>query len=594
MPALPRIGRRPGPTPTAALGVGVNKASQLGNGANNLQAGVVTRGVMGADRAVGGVYRGISRVNSAVFYASFIAGALGMLSKTPLIGKAFGAMEKAAKSPRAYMDTTTVSEAGRTTSTLLRKRAEKLMGKALEGQSSEVVEKVLKMSDGSEQRVLEKIRMDGVSGLSDEGMKLAERARGLLEKADKVGAKENSILGGIADFANRTVFSPLGNMAERIAPTQRGRLAGWLQGRAGQRHGQAMEALDGALKGASGESFSAVREKLKTAQGLLGDGSSVLGTDDAKAFTEALSSAKEGLSKIDGADKKALKGIQGSLNKALGAQSAFNNSLGRAEGIRNPGEAFKSATTKLGNASLTDVALKGAFVAGAVYQGTSTARGVAQQVHDLKQMYCDLTGENKISTRKILFGRNVPPVIKEARGHILKTFGPRALINIANLGTTYAFMNGGGKKAMVASLGLMGVSQFQGMKEQNYQLLPMYGALNQMETIAPEQYAMFISAASKDAMRAGGPASALVQALALDYAQEGARPAVIMNEIANGQFDARVNKVVEANRTAMNNAGGHQLADSAGAVGGRMAQGKWTQQVMNEQGRSRQAVGLAS
>jgi hypothetical protein len=147
---------------------------------------------------------------------------------------------------------------------------------------------------------------------------------------------------------------------------------------------------------------------------------------------------------------------------------------------------------------------------------------------------------------------------------------------------------------MVASLGLMGVSQFQGMKEQNYQLLPMYGALNQLETIAPEQYAMFISAASKDAMRAGGPASALVQALALDYAQEGARPALIMNEIANGQFDARVNKVVEANRAAMNNAGGHQLADSAGAVGGRMAQGKWTQQVINEQGRSRQAVGLAS
>lgn len=595
MPVLPRIGRgRVGPSPTAALGVGVNKASQINANAGNLQAGMVTRGVVGADRAAGGLYRGISKVNSTVFYASFIAGALGFLSKTPLVGKAFGALEKAARSPREYMDRTTVSEAGRTASTVLRKRAEKLMERALKGQPSDVMEKVLVMSDGTEQKVLQKIRLDEVTGLTTEGAKLAERARSLLEKADRVGAKENSVLGGIADFASRTVFTPLGNVAERIAPTQRSKLAEWLQGRAGQRHGQALEALEGALKGTSGESFSAVHDKLKTARSLLGNGSSALSGEDAKAFTDAISGAREGLAKIEGIDKKALKGIQTGLNKALGAQSAFNNSLGRADGIRNPGEVFKNATTKLGNASLTDVALKGAFVAGAVYQGTSTIRGVAEQVHTLKQMYCDMTGQNKISTVKLLFGRNLPPQVKEARGHIFKTFGPRALINIANLGTTYAFMNGGGGKAMAASVGLMGVSQFQGMKEQNYQLLPIYGALNQLETIAPEQYAMFISAASKDAMRAGGPASPLVQALAMDYAQQGARPAAIMNEIANGQFDARVTKVVEANRAAMNGMGGHPLANSSGAMPGRSVQGDWTQRVMNEQRGPKQAYGLAS
>lgn len=591
-----------GPSPTAALGVGVNKASQINNGAGNLQAGMVTRGVMGADRAAGGVYRGISRVNSAVFYASFIAGALGMLSKTPLIGKAFGALEKAARSPREYMDTTTMSEAGRTGSALLKKRATKLLDKAMEGQSDEmvnkaskVVEKVVRMTDGSEKtvRVLQEVRVGDVTGLADDKMQLAKRAQALLEKSKALENKENGVFKNITDFANRAVFTPLGNAAERIAPTQRGKLAEWLQGRAGQRHGQAVEALEGVLKGADGESFAAVREKLETAHGLLGNGSSVLSGKDAKAFTDAISGAREGLAKMDGVDKKALKGIQNGLNKALGAQTAFNNGLGRAEGIRNPGEAFSKATTSLGNASLTNVALKGAFVAGAVYQGTSTARGVAQQVHTLKQLYCDMTGANKISTAKLLFGRNLPPVVKEARGHIFKTFGPRALINIANLGTTYAFMQGGGKKAMAASLGLMGVSQFQGMKEQNYQLLPMYEALNQIETIAPEQYAMFLSTASKDAMRIGA-GSELVQALALDYAQEGARPAAIMNEIANGQFDARVDKVIEANRTAMNSMGGHQLA-GGGAAAGRVPQGKWTQQLMNEQGRPKQAsYGLAS
>lgn len=576
--------------PTAAVGVGMNKASQMNPGASNLQAGMMTRGVMGADQAVGSVYRGISKVNSTVFYASFLAGALGMLSKTPLIGKAFGVLEKAAKSPRAYMDTTTMSEAGRTASTVLRKRAAKLAEKALEGQPSEVVEKVLVMSGGGEQKVLQGIQMS--DALTGEKAKLAERAKSLLEKADKVGAKENNILGGIADFASRRVFSPLGDMAERIAPSQRGKLAGWLTGRAGQRHGQALEALESAI---SNVGDATVSGHLKKASELLGSSSSVMDADKAKAFTQALSDAKEGLSGLEGLDKKTAKAVQSSLNKAMGAQTAFNNGLGRAEGIRNPGEAFRSATTKLGNASLTDVALKGAFAVGAIYQGTSTARGVAEQVHTLKQMYCDMTGANKIGTVKLLFGRNLPPEVKAARGHIFKTFGPRALINIANLGTTYAFMNGGGKKAMVASLGLMGVSQVQGMKEQNYQLLPMYGALNQMETIAPEQYAMFISAASKDAMRAGGPASPLVQALAMDYAQQGARPGLIMQEIANGQFSARVDKVVEANRATMNSIGGHQLADSAGAVGGRVPQGKWSQQVINEQGRGKQSsYGLAS
>src|SRR5690606_27252259 len=111
-------------------------------------------------------------------------------------------------------------------------------------------------------------------------------------------------------------------------------------------------------------------------------------------------------------------------------------------------------------------------------------------------------------------------------------------------------------KSMLGSFGLMAASSLHSAKVQSYGILPMYEALSQKPQTEDVEYAGFIAAASKDAAAAGGIESPLVQALALDYAKQGARPAEILKEIQNGRFDERAMQKVQENRTAMEQSGG--------------------------------------
>lgn len=534
----------------AAAGTAMTGAAAAG-GKGALKTGVMTHAAVGADRAVGRAHGAISRVNSFVYYGGFLAGGLATLGKIPGIGKVFESASNVASRPREYMDNTTVRDALHTPSTLVSNVREAAKSRALKGAADP---SALLAEDGA-------LKTEGLKGTRALAAKVANRVGGASAGVEK---GEEKLFGALKTGAGK-VFDPLGDAAGKVGEAQRLKLAERIAGKAGKQHEAALGAIDELMgHGKGDEAFSPVRGALEKAKGLLGDGSKKLGKDDMTAFQEAIGSAREGLSEVS-MDKKALSGIQKGLSQVEEAGSAFTRRAGTADKLRDISGTVKNAPKALADANLTNVALKGAVVTGTTLQVTSTARGIAEKVHSLKQMHCDLTGDEKISTRKLLMSKKVPNVIKEARGHIMKEFGPRVVLNFANTVATYGFMKNNSKSTMLVSGGLMALSQLHSAKVQGYELLPMYDALNQQPQIQDMQYAAFISAASKDAAKAGGIESALVQALAGDYAKEGTRPAEILNEIQDGRFDERAMQKAQQNRAAMEAMGGHELADKTGA-----------------------------
>lgn len=521
-----------------------------------MKAGAMTQAAVGADRVVGRAHGAISRVNSFVYYGGFLAGGLAVMGKLPLVGKFFKGASEVAKAPRNYMDNTTVRDALHTPTAVMDKVKGVAEKAALKGGARDA----LLGEDG-------KLLTEGMKGTQA----LAARvANGIGGARGSVDAVEKNAVGWLSRAAKR-VFDPLGDTVGRVGKDQRLRLAEKVTGTATKHHGNALSALEGAM-GAGGENgaLAPVREALSKAKGLMGDGSARLSTENMTALNETMGAAREGLAGIakGAVDKKTLTSLQKGMQQVENATGAFNQRSGMAEKIRDLPNVVKGAPKTLANANLTNVALKGAVVTGTTLQVTSTARGIAEKVHMLKQMHCDMTGEEKISTRKLLMSKNVPDLVKEARGQIMKEFGPRVVLNFANTIATYGFMKNNNKGTMLLSGGLMALTQLHTAKVQSYELLPMYEALNQQPQIQDVQYAAFISSASKDAAKAGGIESALVQALAVDYAKEGARPAEILKEIETGRFDERALEKAQSNRAAMEKMGGHELAaQPEGAMG---------------------------
>lgn len=486
-----------------------------GGNASKKKTDAFTATATGADRAIGRAHGMLSRVNQITVFGGMVAGGLAMMGKLPLVGGFFDKASEAAKQPEKFMEKTTVRDMGS-------------MGSKVLGRAKDTVAK----------------RKGEEAGIVSRLGKMQESVSGV----------ESSFAKKASDYAHR-VTNPLGDVVEKRGSGMLSKLSA-RAGRGAEKHsGKAQSLLEDALAtGKGNEALSGVRGSLEAAQKALGGGKGL----DSEAYSKAMEEAKKGLGEVakGAVDKKTLSGLKKGIEGAGAAGMTAGQRSGMAAKLSNLPGAIRKSPETLANANLKNVALKGAVVTGTALQVTGTARGIGEKVHTLKDLYCDLTGEKKISTRKLLFSKNVPDVIKEARGHILKEYGPRVVLNFANTIATYTFMKNTNMKSMLGSFGLMAASSLHSAKVQSYGILPMYEALNQKPQIEDVEYAGFIAAASKDAAAAGGIESPLVQALALDYAKQGARPAEILKEIQNGRFDERAMQKVQENRTAMEQSGG--------------------------------------
>lgn len=499
----------------AAKAAQLNKAKDA-NKPHASKTDAFTATATGADRAIGRAHGMLSRVNQVAVYGGMLAGALGAMGKLPLVGGFFKAAAETAKKPDQIMENTKVGDLGHLASKTLGRARDVVASR--KGQDADLVKKLGTMHE-------------------------------------RVSSAESGVLHRTGEYAGR-VMNPLGDVVEKHGSSLLGKLSA-TAGRGAEKHaGKAQGLLDSMLQNGQGnEALGGVNTALEAAKKALGGEKGV----DGQAYAKAMEEAKKGLGEIakGAVDKKTLGGLKKGIENAGAAGMTAGQRSGMAAKLTNLPNAIRKSPETLANANLKNVALKGAVVTGTALQVTGTARGIGEKVHTLKDLYCDLTGEKKISTRKLLFSKNVPDVVKEARSHILKEYGPRVVLNFANTIATYTFMKNTSMKSMLGSFGLMAASSLHSAKVQSYGILPMYEALNKKPQIEDVEYAGFISAASKEAAKAGGIESPLVQALAVDYAREGLRPADILKEIEIGRFDERAMQKVQENRVAMEQSGGY-------------------------------------
>lgn len=464
--------------------------------------GLFLTGATGVTAGIGSAHGVLSRINSYVFGVGMVAGALGAMGKLPVIGKAFSSTAGVITKPKDYLEKTSVSEFTRVGSTAL----------------------------GSVRGFLQKRSPE--SSLIGK----LDKAHGVLSGA------EEKLFQGIGQQAGK-VSSGVGSFVERHAGGVLGAASKHMGGRAATHSAKAGGILAGLTEKAAGN--SALGDVAKH----FGAAQTALGAGNHEAVQEALGSAVEGL-KASGVDRKLAGSMQKAIAKAGETAAAAAQHSGTAGKLSGLPDAIRNAPEAIGKSNLSNFALKGALVTGTALQVTGTAKGIAEKIHVLKQVHSDLTGQSKISTRKLMFGKDVPPLVKELRGQIVKEYGPRMVLNIANTVATYTFLKKSGIKSMLGSAALMGVTSLHNAKVQSYGVLPMYQAMNQNPQISDVEYAQFISAASKDAAAAGGVNSPMVQALALDYAKEGVRPAEVLKEISNGKFDERALAKAQASKAA--------------------------------------------
>lgn len=463
--------------------------------------GLFLSSATGLTAGIGGAHGFFSRINQYVFGVGMAAGALGAMGKLPVIGKAFSSTAVVISKPKDYLEKTTVSEFARVGSTALGKVHGVLHAKSPQSSLAANVGQVQGVFASAEEKLLQ----------------------GMGKGVGRASA-------GLGDFVERNAGDTLKNIAARIG------------GRSAVHKEKAGGVLSHLLHQTEGhEGLSAVGKHFSAAKTALEAG-------DHDALQTALGSATTGLGSASGVDKKMLREMKKAVGEVGESAAEAAQKSGLAEKLTHLPDTIRNAPEAIGKSNLSNFALKGALVTGTALQITGTAKGIGEKIHVLKQVHSDLTGETRISTRKLMFGKNVPPLVKELRGQIIKEYGPRMVLNLANTVATYTFMKNSGIKSMLGSAGLMAVTSLHNAKVQSYGVLPMYQVLNQKPQISDVEYAQFLTAASKDAAAAGGMESPLVQALAIDYAQEGIRPGDILKEIGNGKFDERALAKVQASK----------------------------------------------
>lgn len=510
----------------AAREVGALGASEIAAATPTLTAPPIRRSAMlvgatGATAGLSGAFGFFTRINKLVFGAGMAAAAVASLSGGKADGGQKGMFGKLLGARKAALDgATPVVETDAALGVI--------------GKVAQVV--------GAPERILKETTANDLSHALSGGLSKAAKLTGkspamagaLSRASEGAGAAEKIVFGAVGQGADR-LSKGLGDLVEAHGGSALKGFAGRASATAAKHHDKAGGLVSEMLSQIGGnETLSGAKGHLELAQ-------QALKAKDTTKFSEALNAAREAIGSAGKGEvgKKTLAGLNKAMGGAAEAVSAASQKEGLAAKLGNMPDMIRKAPENFGKASISNIALKGALVTGNALQVTATVKGISEKTHVLKQVYSDMTGETRVSTRKLMFSRNVPPLVKELRGQIIKEYGPRMVLNMANTVATYTFMKGNNLKSMLGSAGLNIATSLHSAKVQGYAVLPLYQQMNQASEISDVQYAQFITAASKDAAAAGGMESPLVQALAVDYAKEGIRPGELLKEIQSGKFDER-------------------------------------------------------
>ncbi len=177
--------------------------------------------------------------------------------------------------------------------------------------------------------------------------------------------------------------------------------------------------------------------------------------------------------------------------------------------------------------------------------GISSATSTYMTVHDLssdlkalKYMVADMTGQkaDDIGFGQLMLGK-LPEPAAAVRAHLIKTGGPRALAEAANLAFNVNHILGRGAAWMM--LPMIGLSVGIGFLGGN-EVLDIYKVMKKNEAArqpnTPEMYAQLVGETSKELKERGGAESKFASAVGALYAEKQYTVAQVLQAVNSGQL----------------------------------------------------------
>jgi hypothetical protein len=225
----------------------------------------------------------------------------------------------------------------------------------------------------------------------------------------------------------------------------------------------------------------------------------------------------------------------------------------KAAGWSDVGGAVKSAPEKLGNTSATHGIMNAAFIGMSGMKMFGDARGFAQNLDSLRQMYSDVTGEDPkaVSTMKLLTGK-LPEPVNEARNHLVSKYGVKQGLSVGNIAMNVAMMInpkwGSSWKAIGAMIGTsLASSAVEGLMGES--ILPVHKAFSEAHKtgrkIPAEFYAAYLYSASKELKSRGETGQQFAMAIGQQYAEEQIAPGALLQELSNGKLMERISTLTQ-------------------------------------------------
>jgi hypothetical protein len=225
----------------------------------------------------------------------------------------------------------------------------------------------------------------------------------------------------------------------------------------------------------------------------------------------------------------------------------------KAAGWNDVGGAVKSAPEKLGDTSAAHGIMNAAFIGMSGMKMFGDARGFAQNLDSLRQMYSDVTGEDpqKVSTLKLLTG-SLPEPVNEARNHLVSKYGVKQGLSLGNIAMNVAMMInpkwGSSWKAIGAMVGTsLASSAVEGLMGES--ILPVHKAFSDAHKsgrkIPAEFYAAYLYSASKELKSRGETGQQFAMAIGQQFAAENISPGDLLQELSNGKLMDRINTLTQ-------------------------------------------------
>lgn len=377
---------------------------------------------------------------------------------------------------------------------------------------------------------------------SKTGLKTLESVGGAIEKANNAKFAD---LGGIPLISD--IGRGIGSLTQSVATAGAGILeklgiAQWRSNANAQRYVKSSEKLGQVAEKLFAAEFThdGVRAGMEHLHGIINVAPEAF---DPAAYEKAMGDVKKLaaekspklLSHLSQLDKHVTK-THGHYSTAKGWAQLSQNAAKTAENLKTTGISHGVMNT--------------AILTGAAVSDYRTGHDLHKAMKNLRQLYADMTHQKPedVSGTKLMFG-SVPKIVAQARGQLLREFGPSLVMDAANTVLNVHFVaNSKAGSMLLLMVAGMGSQLIRGVLAGS--ILPTYTALRNAQAsgaqLGGDDYAKLIGESSRELRERGGAESNFAKVLGEVYASEKMNVADVLREVESGKMHARLEQLKAA------------------------------------------------